>query len=296
MTEFSLAGRRKRIRAAARDAILRQGEEGGASVAASDEDDIVAQVHAVVCPDVDSAVGMADEKQVLLTRHFLAIWNGKEGPEACMKRAGVLQVFFSAMQLVFCSVAFVFAGLSSHEDKTGESLFADIFFAILGFLSALLGVYSGAANSEFFARLFFVCQMWMLNSVTLYLYIEFDKEQVQASLCSPSVGSRSDLSACHGRLAVHRAKVSFAVLTAAVSIATAFLSLNLNDAINDYDALRPIVHANHAAELQVNRNFPNHLAYDKPKDRRADVHWHLRYKQSKTAPDVDRAFFGIKIG
>ena len=234
-----------------------------------------------------------NKEQAALTAKFLEIWNDSEGPDARIKRLTHTQGILSVTQVVMCCVLFVFAGLDTRNDSSGEFVFTNIFCGIIGFLSGILGVYAAVTTSEFTVRLFFICQMWVLNSATLYLYIGIDKEQTQLKLCSPVVTDAGYSSGCSARLSEAQAKVAFAVISGFVSVATACVALDLNDAINDYEALRPMLAANQAASVLINSKHPNHLVHDKPKDRKTRKSWHLRFRAAKTAPDIERSFFNV---
>ena len=235
-----------------------------------------------------------DVEQRNMTAKFLEVFNGKEGPEARMIRLTLTQKIVAMVQMTLCVVTFIFAILSSIRVKTGENTFSDIFCGLIGFFSSIIGFYSGKCVSEFLARLYFVCQIWTLNVLTLYLYIVTEDEAQQKAQCEPSYGEYVSVSSCASALSEAQAKLSFAVLLCVIVVVGASVTLDFNDAINDYDALRPMLHAHQTAALTVNVEHPNHLSYLKPMDRRAGAKWHLKFENAKTAPDIEKSFLAVK--
>ena len=274
--------RRERVK---REALreMDDASDGGRSSASSSSD----------CSTLPDAVCEEDAEQKEFTAKFLEVFNGKEGPEARMIRLKSMQTVACFLQALFCLVTFVFAVLASLRLKTGETVFSDIFCGIVGLLSASMGIYSAVKVSEFWARVFFVCQMWTLYILTFYIYLSADDNRRQEALCDPSFASVVSLSGCAAVRSETQAKVAFAVLLCVVVTGVSSVSLDFNDAINDYDALRPMLHAHQTAGISVNVVHPNHLAYVKPTDRRAGNRWHLRFQNQKTAPDIEKSFLAV---
>eukprot|EP00759_Apiculatamorpha_spiralis_P047477 PhF_6_TR43138/c0_g1_i3/m.66008 len=157
-----------------------------------------------------------------------------------VRKLSFAQILLASMQLVMCIIVVTFGAMT----KVGNNPLdvRSLFSGCVGLFSSLIGVAGGLKEREIITRVYFVLQLWMLSTVTAYLYVTIDEEDTQHSLCSPSrTFSSIDISndMCSYYLSMYRAKLSFAAIGLFITLLTCMVSMDYEDALDDkHDQIR----------------------------------------------------------
>ncbi|KAJ9462426.1 hypothetical protein DIPPA_09498 [Diplonema papillatum] len=159
---------------------------------------------------------------------------GDEEIAAKLTRLSRLTTALAAAQLAM-SAAVLYLSLKSREGNDQISI-RDVLSAAIGLASGIVGVFAGVRRSETLARLYFIVQLWLLSTVTMFLYTSADKEDALHALCSPqkSYSASENSDECDVGVARNRAKISIAAAGMLLALATCVVSFDLEDALDDF--------------------------------------------------------------
>eukprot|EP01065_Artemidia_motanka_P051710 TRINITY_DN9160_c0_g1_i1.p1 TRINITY_DN9160_c0_g1~~TRINITY_DN9160_c0_g1_i1.p1 ORF type:complete len:489 (+),score=202.29 TRINITY_DN9160_c0_g1_i1:291-1757(+) len=149
-------------------------------------------------------------------------------------RLSYLQAVLAALQIAVCVVALVMAVLTK---KANDRLqIRNVFSGCVGILSGAIGLTGGITKKELATRMFFVFQLWMLSTTTMYLYVGVDKEGYQVTTCAPlrSFSDSSNSEDCSDGLAYNRTKLSVACVGLVLALLSCLVSFDFEDALDDW--------------------------------------------------------------
>eukprot|EP01063_Lacrimia_lanifica_P012702 TRINITY_DN1937_c0_g1_i1.p1 TRINITY_DN1937_c0_g1~~TRINITY_DN1937_c0_g1_i1.p1 ORF type:complete len:354 (+),score=127.60 TRINITY_DN1937_c0_g1_i1:128-1189(+) len=274
----SIAARRSAVVAAAQSGL----DEGAVEDVGEEQDVMEAEIAR------HRAEFARDEDHLFLLKNFIQVFNGDRGPEARMIKLSFVLRMLATVQLLVCFPLVILALL---DRDASETIHEDIISFLLAFFAGIMGFYAGSSNSEQLSRVFFVFEIWLLFTLTQLLYTTVDVEQAQRRVCDPIVGDHAVGTDCSSNMSLVHAKLSFVFIQSFICAGGAFLGYDYNDAINDYQSIKPIIRAHQGADVWLNVDHPAYYARMRPE--RAGKKWHRRFKVKKSAPDMDIDFFDI---
>eukprot|EP01062_Namystynia_karyoxenos_P051278 TRINITY_DN401_c0_g1_i2.p1 TRINITY_DN401_c0_g1~~TRINITY_DN401_c0_g1_i2.p1 ORF type:complete len:562 (+),score=172.18 TRINITY_DN401_c0_g1_i2:84-1688(+) len=154
--------------------------------------------------------------------------------ESRLRRLGTAQAVFSLAQIAVSAAILVIAAKTTKaNDRIGVR---NIFTGCVGAVSGVVGIVGGALRKELATRLFFVFQLWMLSTTTMYLYVGVDNEGVQQALCTPqrSFSDTPNSDDCSSGLALDRTKIGLAGGGLLLALLSCLVAFDLEDALDDY--------------------------------------------------------------
>eukprot|EP00759_Apiculatamorpha_spiralis_P013254 PhF_6_TR19970/c0_g1_i2/m.29118 len=155
-------------------------------------------------------------------------WLDEELPDERVIRVRLWFIFICCAQILFGAGMVTLVGLDKDRSVMAENLFPSALMVLVG----CLGICASFFISEYYARVFFVLEMWLLSNLTLYLFRGMDDEMKSQALCMPVKGSFSQTTQCEYRPATQtKAALSYVSIFCVVLAAT--LARDFNDAIND---------------------------------------------------------------
>eukprot|EP01064_Diplonema_japonicum_P004956 TRINITY_DN13280_c0_g1_i1.p1 TRINITY_DN13280_c0_g1~~TRINITY_DN13280_c0_g1_i1.p1 ORF type:complete len:206 (+),score=67.40 TRINITY_DN13280_c0_g1_i1:189-806(+) len=155
--------------------------------------------------------------------------------EAKVMQLGKAQAVLATVQIMMsCAVLYLSAATKKDNERVKVT---DIFSGTVGTASGVVGLIAGITKHEMLTRLYFIFQLWVLSTVTLFLFVTVNKEETAEAVCSPhqSFSQSSNSADCASGVAQNRAKLSFAVMGMLLALATCVVSFDFEDALDDYD-------------------------------------------------------------
>lgn len=151
-----------------------------------------------------------------------------------VKRIGSGMFAMSVFQLVLCALSVMLIIMT--KDGNNPVDYKALVAAGFGGFTSLLGIIGGSGRLELVTRLYYVFNLWLLSTITTYLYLSIDEETQKQGLCSPSQASFSSSdNDCQNKLAMAKGKLSLGVISLATVFVCCILSVNFEDALDDYN-------------------------------------------------------------
>eukprot|EP00759_Apiculatamorpha_spiralis_P025104 PhF_6_TR28159/c0_g1_i1/m.41713 len=150
-----------------------------------------------------------------------------------------MSTFQVAVSLGMMTIA-IYLEASNHENASFSSdFFQNFMSSLVAAITGGIGMFAGMRQAEFFARLFFVCQFWLLSNLTFYFFWAVNDVNTLTSLCAPVQGSySSSVTRCGSIFPPYTAKLTLICFALVFCVLSTILAKDMDDAVNDFIALR----------------------------------------------------------
>ena len=168
-----------------------------------------------------------------ITEAIKAVLYGKEN--VVCRRRRVRKILMGLMGIeTFLGLAIIlFATIGRNQ---GENLFQSLMTGIVCLICGCVGVVAAFKSNAVLNRSVFILQMWLISTLSTFVYVSFEDSRQSQSICSTSAGNfaTGGATTCTGRVGRNYSKSAVVILTVLVCIVSSMLSLDFNDILGDF--------------------------------------------------------------